>query len=127
MPDLFVYGTLRFPEILEALLGRVPRLSPASADGWRVAALPGVAYPGMVTGEGIAEGLVVEGLSETELEILHAYEDDDYTVETIDLTDGRRALAYVWRHEVLPDAWDPAVFDVAAWVPVCVAFRAGFR
>ncbi|MDX6741917.1 gamma-glutamylcyclotransferase family protein [Actinocorallia sp. A-T 12471] len=123
MPDLFVYGTLRFPEVLDALLGRTPRLSQASADGWKVAALPGVAYPGMVRAEGIAQGLVVEGLTEGELEILHAYEDDDYTVETVDLTDGRRALAYVWRHETLSDVWDPEAFDVAAWVPVCAAFR----
>lgn len=124
MPDLFVYGTLRFPEILDALLGRVPPLTPARADGWRVAALPGVAYPGMVPAPGSAEGMVVHGLSEAELAVLDAYEDDEYTVETIALADGAAALAYVWRHETLAEDWDPAAFDAAAWVPGCVAFRA---
>ncbi|MCD0452383.1 gamma-glutamylcyclotransferase [Actinocorallia sp. API 0066] len=124
MPDLFVYGTLRFPEVLDALLGRVPPTSPASASGWRVAALPGAAYPGLVAAQGTARGLLLHGLSAAELDVLHAYEDDDYTVETIALDGGGEAVAYVWRREVLAHDWDPGAFDVAAWVPGCVAFRA---
>ena len=38
---LFAYGTLRFPDVLTALLGRVPEQAPAAVDGWRVAALDG--------------------------------------------------------------------------------------
>ncbi len=46
-PDapLFAYGSLRFPEVLEVLLGRVPSTKPAEAEGWRVIPLPGLVYP----------------------------------------------------------------------------------
>ena len=40
---LFVYGSLLIPEVLQALLGRVPD---RTAGGWRVAALAGRRYPG---------------------------------------------------------------------------------
>lgn len=46
--ELFVYGTLRFDVVLEALLGRVPACTRASAPGWRAAALEGRVYPGLV-------------------------------------------------------------------------------
>ncbi|WP_445548822.1 gamma-glutamylcyclotransferase, partial [Frankia sp. CiP1_Cm_nod2] len=46
--ELFVYGTLCFPEVARALLGRLPCSRPAAAAGWRAAALPGRAYPGPV-------------------------------------------------------------------------------
>ncbi|WP_250292550.1 gamma-glutamylcyclotransferase, partial [Frankia sp. CiP1_Cm_nod1] len=46
--ELFVYGTLCFPEVARALLGRLPCSRPAAAAGWRAAALPGRAYPGLV-------------------------------------------------------------------------------
>ena len=36
---LFAYGTLRFPEVLRELLGRVPELAEGTLADWRVAAL----------------------------------------------------------------------------------------
>jgi hypothetical protein len=33
-PKLFVYGSLQFPEVLEALVGRVPTMTPTSASSW---------------------------------------------------------------------------------------------
>lgn len=130
LPDLFVYGTLRFPEVLDALLGRVPRLSPARVEGWRAAALPGRVYPGLVAAPGVAEGLLVHGLSPDELEVLHAYEDVDYDVVELALADGRTALAYRWLGEVADEDWDPDRFAaevLAAYVPGCVAWRAEYR
>lgn len=55
---LFVYGTLRFPRILTALLGRAPAGTPATVTGWRTAALKNRPYPGLVRAEnGGAEDL----------------------------------------------------------------------
>lgn len=45
---LFCYGTLQFDAVLEALLKRIPERTPASAPGYRVAALAGRVYPGLV-------------------------------------------------------------------------------
>ncbi len=131
MSDLFVYGTLRFPEVLDALLGRVPELSPARARGWRAAALPGRVYPGLVAGHGTADGMLVRGLGPDELDVLHAYEDVDYDVVEVGLTDGRRALAYRWLgEEPLAEDWDPEWFArevLAAYVQGCAVWLAEYR
>ncbi len=37
--DLFVYGTLQFPDVLRVLLGRTPDNCSAALAGWRAAAL----------------------------------------------------------------------------------------
>ncbi|GAA3225488.1 gamma-glutamylcyclotransferase family protein [Actinocorallia longicatena] len=131
MSDLFVYGTLRFPDVLSALLGRVPVMSPGRVEGWRVAALAGRVYPGLVRAEGAAaEGVVLSGLSEDELVVLHAYEDVEYDIAVLDLTDGRPALAYLWKGEALAADWDVAGFattELAAYVPGCAEWRSTFR
>jgi len=131
MPDLFVYGTLRFPEVLDALLGRVPELAPARAEGWRVAALHGRVYPGLVAAaDGVADGLLIRGLSVEESELLHAYEDVEYDVVELLLDGGGLALAYRWKGEVLDEDWDLEWFTreiLARYVPGCVEWRAEYR
>jgi hypothetical protein len=125
--DLFVYGTLLFPEVLAALLGRVPVRTPAVATGWRVAALPGRVYPGLVPAEnGRANGLVISGLTRAEGRILDAYEDADYQLTVITLADGRSCPTYVWRTDVLAHDWNPhgfAVEHLARYVEHCARWR----
>ena len=50
---LFAYGTLRFDEVLAVLLDRLPCRSTAAAAGWRVAALAGRVYPGLVRADAV--------------------------------------------------------------------------
>lgn len=105
---LFAYGTLRFPEVLRALLGRVPARRPAAAPGWRVAALPGVAYPGLVPGSGTAHGVLIGDLTSREWRIIDAYEDGLYELRPLSLVgEGRHASAYVCHPttRVLPTDW----------------------
>lgn len=112
MPDLFVYGTLRFPDVLSALLGRVPERVQASVPGWRVAALPGRVYPGLVRAdEAVAHGDVLVGLSVAELELLHDYEGVEYDFESVTLADGESVPTYIWRGETLAEDWDPGAFE----------------
>lgn len=111
MPPLFVYGTLRFPAVLRELLGRVPAMTPARAEGWRVAALDGRVYPGLVPGPGSADGLLLHGLTPAERATLDAYEGPEYQARTIRLQDGGEALAYLWLGETLPADWDPRDFE----------------
>ena len=112
MRGLFVYGSLRFPEILDALLGRVPPLAPAAVPGFRVRALPGVTYPGMVADpDSTAEGVLITGLSDDEQRLLDEFEDELYEPALLPLADGSGlARAYVWRGETEPYDWDPACF-----------------
>jgi hypothetical protein len=128
--NLFVYGTLLFPEVLTALLGRVPAHAPAVAAGWRAAALPGRPYPGLVPAAGRrASGLVLSGLDDDECRLLDAYESDDYQLTTIVLDGGRSCSGYVWRHDVLPHDWSPKQFattELGEYARRCARWRAAY-
>lgn len=81
---LFTYGTLLFPEVLRALLGRVPQSQSASAAGWRVAALANRSYPGLVEAPGeISHGRLLTGLSSDEWRLLDNFEDRRYELRRI--------------------------------------------
>ena len=61
---LFAYGTLRFPEVLRELLGRVPELTEGTVADWRVAALTDRTYPGLIRAPGAtAAGVLITGLT----------------------------------------------------------------
>lgn len=106
-PDaLFVYGTLQFPEVLEALLGRIPDSALATARGWRAAALERRVYPGLVPADGTATGLLLSDLSREEWRILDDFEDDRYDLRRLQLSAGGHGWAYVWPgDEVAPENW----------------------
>jgi hypothetical protein len=110
--QLFAYGTLQFGPVLEELLGRVPDAEFAVARGWRVAALPGRLYPGLVPQPGrMAGGLVLDGLTRAEWEIIDAFEDTEYVLRPIELI-GRAdpVPSYLWTAEVIRNDWRPEVF-----------------
>lgn len=85
--SIFVYGTLLFPELQKALLGRYPETEPAQLEGYDANI---VSYGQHYTNypvlkpvkDGIVKGLVLNSLSETELDILKFYEGDEYCLET---------------------------------------------
>ncbi|MDX3204751.1 gamma-glutamylcyclotransferase family protein [Streptomyces scabiei] len=131
-PDvLFCYGTLQFDAVLRALLGRVPQQSPASAPGYRAAALEGRVYPGLVaeTSAGVASGLVLTDLSNEEWRILDAFEDARYELRELPLSNGEWGWAYIWRGgDVRVDDWDAAEFEaqhLAAYAARCARLAPG--
>jgi gamma-glutamylcyclotransferase (GGCT)/AIG2-like uncharacterized protein YtfP len=111
--DLFVYGSLLFPEVMRVLLGRVPNTTPATLAGWRVAALPGRVYPALVRAEALARGQLVTDLTPKEWQTLDAFEDTVYDLRRLTLTDGRDAWAYVCadHSDALPHDWDIHTFE----------------
>jgi len=125
---LFVYGSLLFPEVLRILIGRVPDRTPATALGWRVAALPDRAYPVLVPGEDTVAGQLITGLSADEWRILDAFEDPVYELHRLTLADGRQGLAYVSSDAdgTLPEDWSTESFaahGLAAYLESCAAWR----
>ncbi|KLL12624.1 MULTISPECIES: gamma-glutamylcyclotransferase family protein [Protofrankia] len=125
MSSLFVYGTLCFPEVALALLGRLPRSRPAAVAGWRAAALPGRVYPGLVPAAvptALVAGRVLSGLSPRERAVLDAFEGDEYEARRVVLVDGRSASVYVWRDvtAALDQTWDADAF-AAAQLPAFVS------
>lgn len=109
---LFVYGTLRHPEVLQGVIQRVPHGMPDFAPGWRVAALKDRVYPGLVPGAGEAAGLVITDLTASEWARLDQFEDERYALTNINLSSGGSSLSYVWpdNDAVLPENWDYGEF-----------------
>ncbi|MBS8225972.1 NUDIX domain-containing protein [Vannielia litorea] len=78
MVDIFIYGTLMHMPLLRVVLGAdfdAVDVQPARLPGWRVEAVPGEVYP-MVRAdpEGVAEGLLLSGLTEEALARADFYE-----------------------------------------------------
>jgi gamma-glutamylcyclotransferase (GGCT)/AIG2-like uncharacterized protein YtfP len=96
---LFVYGTLRDPDLLAAVLGRQLRAGAVlhgAAPGFRAVHYPGRIYPALVRAPGaVAEGLVLADLTAFERDLLDAYEGDQY----------RRSLIPVMIAEELHEAY----------------------
>jgi len=98
------------------------------APGWRVAALPGRMYPGLVTGKGSATGLLLTDLTPGEWLTLDAFEDDIYELRRLSLAGGRHGWAYVCRDdtEASPCDWDAEGFaerQLPAYVERCTWWR----
>jgi hypothetical protein len=127
---LFVYGTLLFPGILVSLIGRVPGSTPGTLAGWRAAALPGRAYPGLVrAGEAAsAEGRLLTGLTAAEWRVIDAFEDGGYDLTPVTIADGRPGWAYTWTGAAapLPEDWSAERFateHLAEYVARCTTWR----
>lgn len=93
--QIFVYGTLSFPEILSALLGRKVMGRPAIISGYKRIRVKDKVYPGLIPSNGEVEGVFHGHLSKEEIALLDAFEDAFY--ERIDaevtLPNGERITA----------------------------------
>jgi gamma-glutamylcyclotransferase (GGCT)/AIG2-like uncharacterized protein YtfP len=76
---LFVYGTLRDPELLAAVAGRPVIGLNAAAPGYGAVYYPGRIYPALVRRPGAAAaGLVLNDLTPFEFDLLDAFEGEEY-------------------------------------------------
>lgn len=132
----FVYGSLMAPEVLAALLGRVPARVPATARGYRRFAIRDRVYPAVVPEPGASvDGEILSGMTDRELAVLDWFEDEAYvptalTAETFAgealevvayVFDDRAQLAGDWSY----DAFRSAHLD--AYVEMCEAFAEDVR
>lgn len=118
-PALFVYGTLRDPDILAAVIGRNPAaVEPAALVGYRAAVYPGRTYPGLAAAPGArAAGLLLTGLDARELALLDAFEAEEYrrAAVTVATAEGDRAAeVYLPVVPIAPDAADWTLDEWAA-------------
>jgi len=74
----FFYGSLTDPDVLVAVLGRCPRLAPASLEGWRRLRVAGQSYPLIVAAAGERVDGSVADIGPAEASRLAWYEGDDY-------------------------------------------------
>ena len=125
--DLFAYGTLLYPDVVNVLLGRVPDHLPAAAAGWRVAVVPDRVYPALVAGGSTASGQLLCGLSQDEWAVIDAFEDDLYDLRRLRLVGGGDGWAYVGdATTVSAENWDRRAFaerHLANYVERCRTWR----
>jgi gamma-glutamyl AIG2-like cyclotransferase len=116
---LFVYGTLRDPDILVAVLARPLNAAAALAGvapGFRAVAYLGRAYPALLRAPGgSAPGLVLTDLSPFERDLLDLYEGNEYRrmlIPVMIAEELHEAFAYLPAIAVSPTAPD---WSLAAW------------
>jgi gamma-glutamylcyclotransferase (GGCT)/AIG2-like uncharacterized protein YtfP len=129
-PDiLFVYGSLQFPDVLSALIDRIPHHTPATAHGWRAAALPGLVYPGLTPAQGhSAKGLLITDLTPAEWQTIDAFENPGYDLHRLDVDHNRHGWAYICGPDVkvLTQDWSAELFahqHLPAYITNCRAWR----
>ena len=72
----FVYGTLMAPEVVQALIKRVPLMKPAKLRGYIRHSVKGVVFPAIVPADdsedtaSVVQGLVILELTDSEIDIL---------------------------------------------------------
>ena len=122
MADLFFYGTLRYAELLELVLGR-PKdsldISEASLSGHGVFAVVDQIFPAIEEREGhVAAGILARGLTPKDVAALNFYEggfDYDLKKVVVQLGDGAKAAAEVYFPE--PGLWQTGVtWDLNQWI-----------
>lgn len=109
---LFVYGTLRDDDVIQAVLGRpLAELSPTRAHlpGYTALRVAGQVYPGLRTSSETASGLLLHGLTAADLNRLDAFEGEAYERVAVTVSaDGASHAAFVY----LPRAFVELTKDV---------------
>lgn len=115
---VFVYGSLMDDEVVNTLLKRVPSSSNAILPDHRRYRIKGRDYPAIlpVQNEKV-KGKVLFGITDSELEVLDIFEDEEYerrsvSVTTSDCLETFNAHAYVWANLMDPNLYGEWDFDI---------------
>ncbi len=118
MMNVFVYGSLLFPEIADGLCGQKLKSEDASLSGYARFALKGADYPAIIKKDNSkVKGKVLRNLDENAIYLLTFYEGDEYGMAPVKVeTDSGivNAVAFVWMagNEYLEDFdWSEEKFE----------------
>jgi len=115
--DVFTYGSLQFPSVLGAVIGRVPRAERAVLEGFARFRVRGASYPGLVPEPGArTEGVVWRGLDLDALTALDRFEGRLY--ERLRLPVRTRAGATLRAHVYVVAEARRSVLGAEPWDPV---------
>lgn len=118
MQNLFVYGTLQFPELVKKLTGKTFTGRPAVLNRYRRRSVKDADYPAIVPdSEAQTQGILYEGVDRESLKKIDFFEGSEYKKEVV-LVDinGKEieALAYIWKgpaEALNENDWDHARFE----------------
>jgi gamma-glutamylcyclotransferase (GGCT)/AIG2-like uncharacterized protein YtfP len=133
---VFTYGTLMFPEIWRAVVGRGFETLPATARGYAVFRVRDAVFPGITPAvrDSAVRGVAYLDVDNPSLQRLDAFEDDFYQRRAISIVcdDGRSidAQAYVVppenRHVLTNEQWDRDHFVASGGLRQFIERFAGF-
>jgi gamma-glutamylcyclotransferase (GGCT)/AIG2-like uncharacterized protein YtfP len=133
---VFTYGTLMYPEVWQAVVGRMFDTVEGTAAGYAIYRVADAVFPGIVAaGENdVVRGVVYLNVEHASLARLDLFEDDFYERQSlwIDCDDGERraADAYVVpaeNREVLTgERWDRAAFVASGGLEHFISRFRGF-
>ncbi len=110
---LFAYGTLMFPEVQRAVIGREPPMKEAILRGYKRLRVKGQNYPGIIeSANSVVRGRLLQGLTEEELLRIDEYEGEEYERTTAIIQTAKGpvdAFVYVikgqYRHILSDEEW----------------------
>jgi len=114
--NLFVYGTLTFPEIVFGLTHKTYRYESAILPHHFVSSIEGVPYPGLVKLEDAsAQGLLLYDVDTKAMEILDVWETAEYTKQLVHVQSSQgivEATVYLWAgSDISYHSWNREVFE----------------
>jgi gamma-glutamylcyclotransferase (GGCT)/AIG2-like uncharacterized protein YtfP len=133
---VFTYGTLMFPEVWQAVVGRQFETVKGTASGYAIYRVRDAVFPGIISsGErDSVRGVVYLDVDQNALTRLDRFEDDFYrrAVVWVDCDDGRRraADAYVVPHEnrhvLTAETWHAGQFISSGGLQAFISRFEGF-
>lgn len=133
-----------YPQVLQALLNRVPPSSKAVIHGFRRYNIRGQVFPGTIEAgpDAAVRGLLLRDLTPDDLVVLDEFEGDEYyklpvrpeVLEGAGAGGAEDAVVYLWqqplRHLLYGDDWDPEAFadtHLTGYVEMCRQFAEELR
>jgi gamma-glutamylcyclotransferase (GGCT)/AIG2-like uncharacterized protein YtfP len=102
--SLFVYGTLMSPNLINRVIGRVPKMVPAVLHNFHRYKIQDRPYPGIAEAKGSrVEGMFIESLDDEEFSKLDEYENIEYERIPVEVqlacndTERQGTTTYRWR------------------------------
>lgn len=119
MADLFVYGSLMFSEVFEAVVRGTYESEAAGLSGWRRMKIIDEVYPGLVYGDGSVDGVLWKDISLEDLRILDVFEGEYYERIPVYVLgqQGESLQCFVYavrdrfRHILDSEEWCPSDFE----------------
>lgn len=126
MIDLFVYGTLQNPEIVQAITGRVFDMTPATLVDHEIKSVRDEHYPGMIKSMGPkAAGQILHNIDPESFKLIQEWEGSDYQLSevTIELTNRKlEAQTFLWNDpDLLDGPWSNSIYR-KGHMTECIAY-----
>jgi len=133
--DVFTYGTLVVPEVMEAVAGKSFPSTPAILEGYGAFLVEGECFPGITaTSGGTVPGLLYLGVDPATVKLLDRFEGELYERKRVAVRSDPLGLMSAQAYVVKADAkerltteeWDVDTFrkeHLEEWLEVCATFH----